>query len=120
MASGDGVALYQKDYPDQMPDLVLTINLTQAKILSLHGQVESLGKGQGVLGGDNPTFERRTLADYWEQTVAGEPKLFAMFNGQKQMSNYRSQPHHDQQHNQHSHRALHFITTNASKPTSHY
>ena len=82
-ASGQGVALYQKDYPGGQPDYVVIVDLAKAHVKSVTGEVSNGGAGQGPLGGPNPTVKRKKLSFFWSGLeVSTNFKVFAAVNGQ--------------------------------------
>ncbi len=80
--SGSGVSLYSKDYPGGTPDYVLLVNLNKkAGLQFLTGTVGSAGTGSGYYGGDNPSYARRSLSDFWTDFSGSNSKAFCVLNG---------------------------------------
>jgi hypothetical protein len=81
--SAPGVRLYQKDYPEGTPDFVQVVDLSQGAALKLyHGSVTDPGEGEGVYGGDNPRFVRRSMQSFWNEFSSSDPNAFCITNGQ--------------------------------------
>lgn len=77
-----GVELYQKDYPNGTPDFVQVVNFSRgASLKLLHGGITSAGLGKGVYGGDNPTFQKLALEQYWADFAGDNPDAFCVTNG---------------------------------------
>ncbi len=82
-SSDPGFLLYQKNYSNGSPDFVQTLNLHQGTtLLPLHGTIVDPGLAQGVYGGNNPSFKKKTLPDYWRELVNAEQNPVCVFNGQ--------------------------------------
>ena len=78
-----GVRLYQKDYPKGTPDFVQVIELDKGAAVRLyHGPVAEPGEGEGVYGGDNPRFKRRSMQSFWDEFSSSDPNAFCIANGQ--------------------------------------
>lgn len=83
LLSDHGVELYRKDYADGNPDLVQRIDLSQGTAIKLlYGSIASLGEGEGVYDGDNPTIDRQSLPTVWEQFLSTNNLAFCVTNGQ--------------------------------------
>jgi hypothetical protein len=81
--SAPAVQLFKKDYSNGTPDYVQVVDLSQgAAVRVLHGAVQKPGIGEGVYGGDNPRFARRSLAQYWQELSGTNSNAFCVTNGQ--------------------------------------
>ncbi len=81
--SAPAVQLYKKDYSNGTPDYVQVLNLSQgAAVHVLHGPIQKPGSGEGVYGGDNPRFARRSLEQYWQELSGSHSNAFCVTNGQ--------------------------------------
>ena len=81
--SDTGTELYRKDYQDGNPDFVQVVNLSEgAAIELLHGNIVDPGIGNGVYGGDNPSFKRQTLQEIWNDFSSSDTNAFCVTNGQ--------------------------------------
>jgi hypothetical protein len=81
--SDPGVQLYRKDYTNGNPDFVQVADLSQgAAVKLMHGNIANAGSGQGVYGGDNPSFNRQSLQNAWSGFSASKPSAFCITNGQ--------------------------------------
>ena len=81
--SENGVELYQKDYTGGNPDYVQVVNLRQgAKIVLLHGTINSPGEGKGMFGGNDPRILSRPLQSYWQELSGAYDGAFCVTNGQ--------------------------------------
>jgi hypothetical protein len=78
-----GIELYRKDYPGWNPDFVQVVNLgLGAQIELFHGIVADPGTGSGAYGGDNPSFQRQSLREIWDEFSAENDRSFCVTNGQ--------------------------------------
>lgn len=81
--SDTGTELYRKDYQDGNPDFVQIVNLNEgAFIVLLHGNIVAPGIGNGVYGGDNPSFKRQSLQEIWNNLSSSKTNAFCITNGQ--------------------------------------
>ena len=81
--SAPGIQLYQKNYPNGSPDFVQVINLRQgAALVPMYGAIAKPGSGQGVFGGDNPTFRKQSLPQFWQQLRSQQENAVCVLNGQ--------------------------------------
>jgi len=81
--SKGAVALYQKNYPNGSPDYVQVADLSHgAQVSVLHGRIDESGQGQGVYGGDNPRFSRKSIQQFWHDFTASVDNPFCITNGQ--------------------------------------
>jgi len=80
--SADGIAHYKKDYKGGQPDHVLVVDLGKAHLRSFTGDMKDAGAGKGPLGGPNPSFSRRSLAQHWGAVKAKQSGTFAVVNAQ--------------------------------------
>lgn len=80
--SAPGVDLYRKEYTGGTPDYVLVIDLSkEAGIQLLHGPVADAGAGTGAYGGNNPTFARQSLQEFWDGFTAATTDAVCLVNG---------------------------------------
>lgn len=80
--SAPGVDLYRKDYAGGTPDYVLVVDLSKsAGIHLLPGTMADAGSGGGAYGGNNPTFTRQSLQQFWDSFTVDEPDAFCLVNG---------------------------------------
>ncbi len=78
-----GIELFRKDYPNGVPDFVQVIDLTTgAKVIILHGNIVSPGRGQGAYGGDNPSLQKKTIQEFWWEFTQVANTPFCVTNGQ--------------------------------------
>ena len=78
-----GVQLFRKDYPNGTPDFVQVVNLQQgAELVLMHGEITKSGQGQGVYGGDNPRFTRKSIQQFWGELAQTQQSPFCVSNGQ--------------------------------------
>lgn len=81
--SAPAVQLFKKDYSNGTPDYVQVVDLSQgAAVRVLHGAIQKPGSGEGVYGGDNPRFVRRSLSQYWQELSSTNSNAFCVTNGQ--------------------------------------
>lgn len=81
MVEERGATLYRKNYRGGQPDFVVVADLAKgAEIRSFTGKIVHPSKGEGIFGGDNPTFSRYTLRTFWLQIQQEDPSLFAVMN----------------------------------------
>ena len=80
VTEGIGVALYQKN--NSSLNFVQVADLSQgASVKLLHGRISNPGAGNGVYGGNNPTFVRQTISDIWNG-ISSSTDAFCVTNGQ--------------------------------------
>ena len=78
-----GTELYRKEYPGWNPDFVQVVNLgLGAQIKLFHGALADPGTGSGGYGGDNPSFQRQSLGEIWNEFSESTPHAFCLTNGQ--------------------------------------
>jgi hypothetical protein len=60
----------------------IEVNLEKGgKVDFATGKIVDFGVGKGVFGGNDPSFERNSLENYWTENQKNNPNLFAIFNG---------------------------------------
>lgn len=83
-----GVVIYQKDSPDGSIALVQIVNLSDGAVIELlHGDVTEPGEGEGIYGGDNPTFNSQPLQYFWDDFADANKDAFCVTNGQFFLNN---------------------------------
>lgn len=83
VASTTGINLYRKDYRGGTPDYVQVIDMRRgAGVKSLNAAVNDPRPGKGVYGGNDATFRRNSLNNFWSNFSARTPTAFCVANGQ--------------------------------------
>ena len=86
--SEPGVVLYQNNN-----HYVQVVNLKEgASIKLMHGPIANEGQGEGVYGGDNPSFTRQTLEQIWSNFFSSYSNAFSVTNGQFFSTNSNPSP----------------------------
>jgi hypothetical protein len=81
--SGEGVALYRKDYSNGTPDFVQVVDLSRgAAVKPLHGPLREAREGQGVFGGPDARITSLSLGKFWQETAEMFADAFCIANGQ--------------------------------------
>ncbi len=79
----DSVALYKKNYANGSPDYVQVADLNLgAQVHVLHGKIVEAGEGEGVYGGDNARFARKSIQQFWQTLNSSADDAFCVTNGQ--------------------------------------
>jgi hypothetical protein len=79
----DGVTLYKKNFANGSPDYVQIADLSMGgRVHVLHGDIVNPGEGQGVYGGDNPRFNRKSIQQFWHELKSTSEGAFCVANGQ--------------------------------------
>ena len=83
IVSKSGVTVYKKNYSGGMPDYVQVINLNKgAEIKLLIGSIADEGIGEGAYGGNNPSINRESLSNAWENFSTKEENAVCITNGE--------------------------------------
>jgi hypothetical protein len=81
--SAGAVALFKKNFTNGSPDYVQVADLSQgAQVHVMYGEIVNPGQGQGVYGGDNPRFNRKTIQQFWHELKSITDGAFCVTNGQ--------------------------------------
>lgn len=82
-AAAAGVHVYHRHNGEGAIEYVQIIDLgSGARLDFLHGPVADPGVGQGIYGGNNPSFHRQFLSYIWETLPTGDPPALCLSNGQ--------------------------------------
>jgi hypothetical protein len=83
LSSAPGVDLYRKDYQNGAPDYIQVVDLSVgAKVVVMHGSIVASGNQQGAYGGDNASFQRQTIRQFWQEFTQESSQPFCLSNGQ--------------------------------------
>ena len=76
-----GVELYKDNLTETQ--FVQVVDLSKgASVKLLHGNIADTGTGDGLYGGDNPSFERQSLQEAWNGFSGLNKNAFCITNGQ--------------------------------------